>query len=155
VPGELLPRSRESFYAMWRMTSGVGSNFHHAANKGLPRSNRRKTQEPLESSTIVEPVEPIFIQLIRQLAACPPNTCPAVFPSAYSPSFRNGWSGKPRFDTAVASCGYYRQRATGHHRPAAREQSHLLRLRQLALHLLSACISGSQALMKGGRNDHV
>ena len=100
--------------------------------------------------------EPIFIQLTRQLAACPPNTWPLPsFPCAFSLSFRNGWPGKPRFDSAVASCGYYRQRATGHHRPAAREQSHLLRLRQRALHLLSACISGSQALMKGGRNDHI
>src|SRR5437667_5574017 len=100
--------------------------------------------------------EPIFIQLIRQLAACPANTWPLPsFHCAFSLSFRNGWPGKPRFDSAVASFGYYRQRATGHHRPAAREQSHLLRLKPRSLHLLSACISGSQALMKGGRNDHI
>ena len=86
----------------------------------------------------------------------PANNWPLPsLPCAFSLSSRNGWPGKPRFDSAVASFGYYRQRATGHHRPAAREQSHLLRLRQRALHLLSACISGSQALMKGGRNDHI
>ena len=40
--------------------------------------------------------EPIFIQLIRQLAACPPNTWPLPsFPCAFSLSFRNGWPGKP------------------------------------------------------------
>ena len=78
-----------------------------------------------------------------------------LFPCAFSPLFSKRLVGKPRFDSAVASCGYYRQRATGRHRPAAREHSHLVRLRQRALHLLSACISGSQALMKGGRNDHI
>src|ERR1700730_12829164 len=93
--------------------------------------------------------------LTPQLAACSPNTWPLPsFPCAFNLSSETAGLAN-RFDSAVASCGYYRQRATGHHRPAAREHSHLVRLRQRALHLLSACISGSQALMKGGRNDHI
>src|SRR2546421_618911 len=39
--------------------------------------------------------------------------------------------------------------------PRQGNKSHLLRSRQRALHLLSACISGSQALMKGGGHDHI
>ena len=99
--------------------------------------------------------KPILIQLIGQLAACPRIHSPAVFFLRLQPLFPKRLAWQTPVDSAVASCGYYRQRATGHHRPAAREHSHLVRLRQRALHLLSACISGSQALMKGGRNDHI
>src|SRR5258708_20432885 len=45
-----------------------------------------------------------------------------------------------------------RQGTTG---PRQGNKSHLLRFRQRALNLLSACISGSQALMKGDRLDHI
>ena len=45
-----------------------------------------------------------------------------------------------------------RQGTTG---PRQGNKSHLLRFRQRDLNLLSACISGSQALMKGDCHDHI
>jgi hypothetical protein len=45
-----------------------------------------------------------------------------------------------------------RQGTTG---PRQGNKSHLLRFRQRVLNLLSACISGSQALKKGDCHDHI
>ena len=48
--------------------------------------------------------------------------------------------------------GSVRQGTTG---PRQGNKSNLLRFRQRALNLLSACISGSQALMKGDYREHI
>jgi len=60
------------------------------------------------------------------------------------------------FDRAFASSRYYNRYSVRQGTPTRGKGTiHLLRFRQHALNLLSACSSGSQALMKGDSCEHI